>query len=37
MALTMSFEGFKGLLRALKRLRWRRMSHLMSSVPSSKT
>ena len=30
-------QNFRGLLRALKRLRWRRMSHLMSSMPSSRT
>ena len=27
-------QRFKGLPRALKRLRWRRMIHLMSSMPS---
>ena len=27
-------QNFKGLLRALKRLRWRRMSHLTNSMPS---
>ena len=30
-------QNFRGLLRALKRLRWRRMSHSMSSMPSSRT
>ena len=30
-------QSFKGLPQALKRLRWRRMSHSMSSMPSSRT
>ena len=30
-------QKFKSLPQALKRLRWRRMSHLMSSMPSSRT
>ena len=30
-------RSFKGSVVALKRLRWRRMSHLMSSMPSSRT
>ena len=30
-------QNFKNLPQALKRLRWRRMSHLMSSMPSSRT
>ena len=30
-------QNFKSLLQALKRLRWRRMSHSMSSMPSSRT
>ena len=30
-------QNFKSLPQALKRLRWRRMSHLMSSMPSSRT
>ena len=32
-----SIQNFKSLLRALKRLRWRRMSHSMSSMSSSRT
>ena len=30
-------QNFKGSLQALKRLRWRRMSRLTSSMPSLKT
>ena len=30
-------QNFKGLPRTLKILRWRRMSHLTSSMPSSRT
>ena len=30
-------RSFRGLLQALKRSRWRRMSHSMSSMPSLKT
>ena len=30
-------QNFRGLLQASKRLRWWRMSHLMSSMPSSRT
>ena len=30
-------RSFKGSLQASKRLRWRRMSHSMSSMPSSRT
>ena len=30
-------QSYKGSLQALKRLRWRRMSHLMSSMSSSRT
>ena len=30
-------QSFKGSLQALKRLRWRRMSHSMSSMPSLRT
>ena len=30
-------QNFKGLPRALKRLKLRRMSHLMSFIPSSRT
>ena len=32
-----SFRSFKGLLQASKRLRWRRMSHSISSMPCSRT
>ena len=30
-------QNFRGLLRALKRSRWRRMSYLISSIPNSRT
>ena len=30
-------QSFRGLLQDLKKLRWRRMSHSMSSMPSSRT
>ena len=30
-------QNFRGSLQALKRSRWRRMSRLMSSMPSSRT
>ena len=30
-------QSFRGLLQALKRLRWRRISHLMISMPSLRT
>ena len=30
-------QSYRGLLQALKRLRWKRMSHSMSSMPSSRT
>ena len=30
-------QSFRGLLQALKKSRWRRMSHSMSSMPSSRT
>ena len=30
-------QSFRGSLQALKRLRWRRMSHSISSMPNSRT
>ena len=30
-------KSFRGSLQALKRLRWRKMSRLMSSMPNSRT